>query len=488
MSFPKGFLWGGAVAANQCEGGYLEGGKGLSDADMLKGGNVKEPRKFSPVIEKGAYYPSHQAIDFYHHYKEDIALFGEMGFTTFRLSINWSRIYPNGDDAEPNEEGLKFYDEVFDECRKNHIEPLVTLCHYEIPWAITEKYQGFTNRKTIDLFVKYAVTCFKRYKNKVKYWLTFNEINCGLMPGGGAYNGIGYVSAEDLKNTAQRPVNELQDDPQKRIEALHNEFVASALTVIEGHKINPDFMIGNMIAHMALYPISPKPEDMLLMQKTSDLMNYLCCDVQVRGAYPAFAETYYKSMGADTSFMHNADDEKILKEGVVDMSTFSYYMSNCVSSDEAGNAGGNLMGGVKNPYLKASPWGWQIDPQGLRYTLNDLSDRYPGLPLMVVENGLGMIDKKEADGSVHDDYRINYLRDHVKQMKKAVEEDNVNLIGYTTWGPIDLVSAGTGEMYKRYGFIYVDRNDDGTGDFSRSRKDSFYWYQKCCRSNGENLD
>ncbi len=490
MAFPNGFLWGGAVAANQCEGGYLEGGKGLSDADMLKGGNVSTPRKFSPVIEEGVYYPSHQAIDFYHHFKEDIALFGEMGFKCFRLSINWSRIYPNGDDAEPNEEGLKFYDEVFDECKKNGIEPLVTLSHYEIPWAITTKYHGFADRKVIDLFVKYATTCFRRYKDKVKYWLTFNEINAALMGGGGSYNGVGYVGEEDLANTEQRPVNQLIDDPQKRLEALHNEFVASALTVIEGHKINPDFMIGCMIAHLTSYPATCAPADVLAAQKNDDEFNNICGDVHVRGAYPPFAENYYKSQGVtDTSFMHNPEDEAILKEGVVDMYTFSYYMTMTVSANpDKESTGGNLTFGGKNPYLKASPWGWQIDPEGLRWTLRKLSDRYPGTPLMVVENGLGMIDKREEDGTVHDDYRIDYLRDHIKQMKIAIEEDCVNLIGYTTWGCIDLVSAGTGEMYKRYGFIYVDRNDDGTGDFSRSRKDSFFWYKKVCESNGEDLD
>ena len=490
MGFPKGFLWGGAVAANQCEGGYLDGGKGLSCADMLKGGNVSTPRMFSPEIEEGVYYPSHKAIDFYHHYKEDIALFAEMGWGVFRLSINWSRIFPNGDDEEPNEEGLQFYDNVFDECKKNGIEPLVTLSHYEIPWAITTKYQGFYSRKTIDLFVRYAATCFRRYKDKVKYWLTFNEINAALMPGGGAYNGVGLVLPEDLENKAQRPVNELIDDPQKRLEALHNEFVASALTVIEGHKINPDFMIGCMIAHLTSYPATCHPLDMLAAQREDDHFNNICGDMHVRGAYPPFTKKYYESLGVkDTSFMDNEEDKKILKEGTVDMYTFSYYMSMTVSGTKSEEqTGGNLAFGGKNPYLKATPWGWQIDPEGLRWTLNKLSDRYPGIPLMIVENGMGMIDKVEEDGSVHDDYRIEYLRDHVKVMKQAVEEDGVPLIGYTTWGPIDLVSAGTGEMYKRYGFIYVNRHDDGTGDFSRSRKDSFFWYKKVCESNGEDIE
>lgn len=489
MIFRNDFLWGGAVAANQCEGGYRDGGKGLSDADMLKGGDVKTPRKFSPKLDENAYYPSHQAIDFYHHYKEDIALFGEMGFKCFRLSINWSRIYPNGDDENPNEEGLKFYDDVFAECHRYGIEPLVTLSHYEIPWTITTKYQGFYDRRTINFFVKYATTCFKRYKDVVKYWLTFNEINCALLPGSGSYNGVGFVCQEDLADENQRPVNALHDDSQKRLQALHNELVASALAVKAGHAINPNFMIGSMIAHMTLYPLTPKPEDMLKCQTFEDVMNNLCGDVQVRGEYPAYTKNIYRSWGVqDLSFLDNEEDKKILKEGTVDMYTFSYYMTNCVTADTGSElTAGNLMSGAKNPYLKSSPWGWQIDPMGLRYTLKELAGRYPHVPLMVVENGLGMIDKKEADGTVHDDYRINYLRDHIAEMKKAVEEDGVDLLGYTTWGCIDLVSAGTGEMYKRYGFIYVNRNDDGTGDFSRSKKDSFYWYKKVIASNGEDL-
>ncbi len=486
MAFPKGFLWGGAVAANQCEGAYREGGKGLSTADMLKGGNVKTPRMFSPQLDETAYYPSHEAIDFYHRYREDIALMGEMGFTVFRLSINWSRIYPNGDELEPNEEGLQFYDNVFAECKKHGMEPLVTLCHYEIPWGIVTKYGGFANREVIDLFIRYAKTCFTRYKDVVKYWLTFNEINCALLDG---YSGTGLVDPEELQNNTPRPVRQLKDNPQKRIEALHHEFVASALAVIEGHKINPDFMIGCMAHHTGIYPATCAPEDILAAQRRDDILNNLVGDVHMRGEYPEFAENYYHSIGVeDTSFMHNEADAGILKAGVCDMYTFSYYMSMIISASNAvAETGGNLTSGGKNPYLKASPWGWQIDPEGLRWSLRKLAGRYPRKPLMVVENGLGMVDKREADGSVHDDYRIAYIRDHIVQMKKAIEEDGVHLIGYTTWGPIDLVSAGTGEMYKRYGFIYVDRNDDGTGDFSRSRKDSFYWYQKVCQSNGEEL-
>ncbi len=489
MSFPKGFLWGGAVAANQCEGAYLEDGKGLSVPDMLLGGNVNTPRTFLPVTDPNAFYPSHEAIDFYHHYKEDIALFAEMGWNVFRLSINWGRIYPNGDDEEPNEAGLQFYDNVFDECKKYNIEPLVTICHYEIPWAIVTKYQGFYSRKTIDLFVKYCETIFKRYKNKVKYWLTFNEINTPLMSlSGGMSNmySLGLMEKEDIEATEPIKLSDLKSDTQKKWTALHHEFVASALAVKKGHEINPDFMIGNMICHITLYPLTCNPVDVLQAQYEDNLKNNLCGDVQVRGEYPDYVKAIWKDQGVDPSFILEGDEE-ILKEGKVDMYTFSYYMSNCVTTaKDAEQTAGNMSLGAKNPYLKASDWGWQIDPIGLRWTLNKLAERYPHVPLMVVENGFGAFDKVEEDGSIHDPYRIDYFRAHIDAMGKAID-DGAPLIGYTTWGPIDLVSASTGEYAKRYGFIYVNRHDDGTGDFSRSKKDSFYWYKKVCESNGADL-
>ena len=489
MAFAKNFLWGGAVAANQCEGAYLEGGKGLSVPDMLLGGDVNTPRTFCPKIENGVFYPSHEAIDFYHHYEEDIALFAEMGFKCFRFSINWARIFPNGDDAEPNEEGLKFYENIIDECKKYGIEPLITLNHYEMPFALVKKYRGFSDRRVIDFYVRYVKTCFERYKDKVKYWLTFNEINMTLMePFMGNLYSVGIIQDEDLSRSAPCKFPELTDVPQQRIEALHNQFVASAKAVVEGHKINPDFMIGNMICHVTGYPLTPNPKDMLETQRRDSFGNDLCGDVQVRGAYPYFAKKFYADMGIDTAFMDNEEDKKILKEGTVDFYTFSYYMSNCITVDKnAAQTKGNMMGGAKNPYLKATDWGWQIDPDGLRWTLNKIASRYPDTPIMVVENGMGALDKVEADGKIHDDYRISYFRQHIKAMREATE-DGVPLIGYTTWGPIDLVSASTGQYAKRYGFIYVNRHDDGTGDFSRSRKDSFFWYKKVIANNGEDLD
>lgn len=486
MEFCKNFLWGGALAANQCEGAYLEDGKGLSIADMMLGGDVNTPRTFCPQIQEDAFYPSHEAIDFYHRYKEDIALFAEMGFKALRISINWSRIFPNGDDDTPNEAGLKFYDNLFDECLKYNIEPVVTLCHYEIPWEIAKRYQGFYERKTIDLFVRYAKTCFERYKDKVKYWITFNEINGATLPVG-RYNGVGLIEKEDLLSKTPIPKSKLKDVPQKRWNALHNEFVASAKAVIEGHKINPKFKIGCMICYIPWYPLTCSPQDELIAQDKNLIFNDLCGDVQVKGIYNPVALAKLKQDGIDLSFI-TEEDKEILKLGKVDMYTFSYYMSNCISADSnAQKIKGNLSGGVKNPYLEVTDWGWQTDPLGLKWTLKKLASRYPGVPLMIVENGLGAQDIIAEDGRIHDTYRIDYLREHIKAMKEAIEE-GAPLIGYLSWGCIDIVSMGTGEFYKRYGFIYVDRHDDGTGDFSRHKKDSFEWYKKVIANNGKNLD
>jgi 6-phospho-beta-glucosidase len=471
MKMREGFLWGGATAANQFEGGWKEGGKGPSTADMMTGGTHTTPRRITPELEEGTYYPSHQAIDFYHRYKEDIKMFAEMGFKTFRMSLNWTRIFPNGDDLVPNEEGLKFYDDVFDELLKYNIEPLVTISHYETPYGLTKKHNGWAGREAIDSYLRYCETIFKRYKNKVKYWLTFNEINIMTIPFG-AFMGGGVLT------------DNLENPDQVRFQALHHQFIASARAVKLAREINPEFKMGCMIAYMTLYPLTCNPDDILLAQQRDQIQNMLCGDVQVRGYYPGFALRYFEEKGIKLQL--EQDDEQILKEGCVDFYTFSYYMSNCVSSDpEQMKASGNLMGGVKNPYLKASDWGWQIDPKGLRWTLNHIYDRYQ-IPLMVVENGLGAVDVVEEDGSINDDYRIDYLRDHIIEMEEAVK-DGVELWGYTMWGCIDLVSASTGEMKKRYGFIYVDKDNEGNGTLDRKPKKSFYWYKKVIESNGEDL-
>lgn len=478
--FTNKFLWGGATAANQIEGGYLEGNKGDCISDHLSGGSLTVKRVFTPIIDETKFYPSRVGIDFYHRYKEDIKLFAELGFKIFRLSINWARIYPTGLEEEPNEEGLKFYENIFNECLKYNIEPLVTIHHFDMPYALVEKYQGFSSREVIDLYVKYAETLFTRFKDKVKYWITFNEINFGCIP-------MGSLELLGIYNEDTIDYTEPKDDVNQRYQALHHVFLASAKAVKIGHSINPDFMIGNMIAHVSMYPYTPNPDDMLLVQDTDHIFNDLCGDVQVKGEYPYYIDKYFKDNNINIKVEKN--DAQILKEGTVDYYSFSYYMTNCLSSenqDEAKASEGNLMGGIKNPYLKSSDWGWQVDPKGLRYTLRKLYDRYH-IPLMIVENGLGAVDVKEVDNAVHDKYRIDYMRDHIIEIGKSIDE-GIDVLGYTMWAPIDLVSSSTGEMKKRYGVIYVDRDDEGNGDYSRYKKDSFYWYKKVISSNGANLD
>ncbi|MDR0557626.1 MAG: 6-phospho-beta-glucosidase [Treponema sp.] len=477
MSFPKNFLWGGAIAAHQAEGAYLEDGKGVSTCDVMHGGkrrmaemsDVKAVR--ANLEHPQGYFPEHTAVDFYHHYKEDVALFAEMGFKTFRTSISWARIFPNGDDAEPNEKGLAFYEALFDECLKHGIEPLVTISHWEMAVNLTKKYNGWASRELISLFERYAKTIFERYKNKVKYWLTFNEINMSF-------------------HVPSLGVGALIDDPAQKepvtLRACHNQLVASALAVKACHEMIPGAKIGCMVAAMTAYPYTCRPED--TWEKLSvERRNYALTDVQARGKYPAWFERYAAKKNIDIG--KTTDDEAILRDYTVDFVSFSYYSTSAISTDPAvtGDKGsGNIFGGVKNPHLKSSEWGWQIDPLGLRVTLNFLYDRYQK-PLFIVENGLGAKDVVEADGSINDDYRIEYLREHIKAMKAAIEEDGVELWGYTTWGCIDIISASTGEMSKRYGFIYVDKDDEGNGTLNRSRKKSFFWYKDVIASNGENL-
>lgn len=488
--FPENFLWGGAISANQSEGAYLADGKGLSVPDMLQGGDRYHPRTFSSIIDNKAFYPSHEAIDFYNRYKEDIALFAEMGFKCFRFSINWARIFPNGDEKVPNESGLRFYENVIDECLSYGIEPMVTLSHYEIPFNLVKKYNGFASRKVINYYINYTKTCFERFKTKVKYWITFNEINgpCIVMGHGGLGDlyGLGMVDRSQVNTTEQIALSDLKTDLQETFKGLHHEFIASALAVKIAKEINPKFMIGTMVAQNTMYPLTPNPKDVLLCQKQDDIQNNFCGDVQVRGKYPSFAYRFFQENNIDPNFILE-EDEQILSEGIVDFYSLSYYQTSCVTTDpNAEMTEGNLHGGAVNPYLEKSNWGWQIDPTGLRYTLNKLHGRYPNTPLMIVENGLGALDEMKSDGTIDDDYRIDYFRVHIESMAQAIR-DGVPLMGFTTWGPIDLVSAGTGQYAKRYGFIYVERYDDRTGNFARRKKKSFGWYKEVIASNGTNL-
>ncbi len=475
IKMPEGFLWGGATAANQCEGGWQEGGRGLASVDVVPFGKDRFPVALGKMkmfeCDDEHFYPSHEAIDMFHHYKEDIKLFGEMGFKCYRLSIAWTRIFPNGDDVEPSEEGLKFYDDLFDECHKYGIEPLVTMVHFDAPMNLVKKFGSWRDRQMVDCFEKYARTILTRYKDKVKYWLTFNEINMMLhMPfmGAGLYIG--------------------EDDSQKdqiTYSAAHHELIASAIAVKLCHEIIPDAKIGCMLAAGYEYPYSCRPTDG--WKAMCDARNnFFFIDVQSRGYYPAYGLKKIEKLGIKLPILEG--DEKILAEGTVDFISFSYYCTRVGAGpdSDAPVAEGNAFMGVKNPHLKASDWGWAIDPLGLRITMNELYDRYQK-PLFIVENGIGTNDTVEDDGTVNDDDRIEYMAAHILEMEKAVSEDGVPLMGYTMWGPIDLVSASTGEMKKRYGFIRVNKDNDGNGDLSRSKKKSFTWYKNVIASNGVEL-
>lgn len=460
-TFPNDFLWGGAIAANQVEGAYLEDGKGLSTSDVQPKG------VFGDVVERvaGDSGLKDVAIDFYHRYPEDIALFAEMGFSCLRISIAWTRIFPNGDETTPNEAGLAFYDKLFDEMISKGMTPLVTLSHYEMPWGLVKGYGGWGNRQTITFFERYARTVFERYKHKVKLWLTFNEINMSLHA---PMTGVGLPEKSSKAEIFQ---------------AIHHQLVASALAVSACHDIIPDAKIGNMILGGLMYPLSCKPEDVLETLQQNRTWQFFG-DVQCRGEYPGYMRRFFRENGINLDI---TDADRDALRTTIDFISFSYYMTGCVTTDEALNqqARGNILSMVPNPHLASSEWGWQIDPVGLRTLLNVMWDRWQK-PLFIVENGLGAKDKPEADGSINDDYRISYLNDHLVQVREAID-DGVEVMGYTSWGPIDLVSASKAEISKRYGFIYVDRDDAGNGTLARSRKKSFWWYKEVIGSNGASL-
>lgn len=471
------FLWGGAEAAHQVEGAYKVDGKGLSIADVLTSGTAKSPRLITDGILPNKYYPNHEAIDFYHRYESDVKLMAEMGFKCFRTSIAWTRIFPNGDDEIPNEQGLRFYDRLFDLLNSNGIKPVVTLSHFEMPLHLVNEYGGWRSRKLIDLFVRFATICFKRYHSKVEYWLTFNEINNQSLTENPLFaytnSGIKFKPNENREQVVYQ--------------ASHYEFVASAMAVQVAHQIDASLKVGCMVAASPFYPNKPMPDDILKAQ-WMNRRQYFYSDVQCRGFYPEYIKKYWDREGISLDITQ--DDLSELKAGTVDYIGFSYYLSSTVSSEDSvervgsGNAAG--VDTVENPYLTRSEWGWQIDPKGLRYYINEMTDRY-SLPLFIVENGLGARDTIDVDGKIHDKYRIDYLQSHIKQMEIAIEQDGANIIGYTVWGCIDPVSFTTGQMSKRYGMIYVDLDDAGHGSLNRMKKDSFFWYKQVIQNNGVSL-
>ncbi len=475
MTFPKGFLWGGATAANQLEGAYLTDGKGLSVADMMPGGKARmatlASEQFNWDVIEGATYPNHEGIDFYHTFKEDIALFAEMGFKCYRFSIAWSRIFPKGDELEPNEAGLAFYDQVIAECVRHNIEPVITISHYELPLYLATEYGGWQNRKLVDFYERYAKVVLTRYHKDVKYWMTFNEINGALHFPALSMGMVPSTGSTNYTNVFQ---------------AWHHQFVASAKATKIAHELDESLQVGCMIIYATTYSYDSNPVNQLAAQEANQEFNYFCADVHARGVYPEFTARMHKKYGVQALEIEPGDLE-IMHQHPVDYIGFSYYMSTVadVTGASTGTSGGNLLGGVKNPFLEASDWGWEIDPIGLRIALNDLSNRYH-LPLFIVENGLGAVDTVAADGTIQDDYRIDYLRQHIEQMALGIQ-DGAHLIGYTPWGCIDLISASTGEMSKRYGFIYVDRDDQGNGTNERRKKQSFAWYQHVIATNGAEL-
>lgn len=470
MSFPKNFLWGGAVAANQLEGAYLEDDKQLNVTDVMVG-IISNPdlkydektNKWIPDFKEDKVYLSHDGIDFYHRYKEDLAYMAQMGFKAFRTSISWSRIFPNGDEEKPNEQGLKFYDELIDEILKDGMEPVITMSHYDLPITLVTKYGGFANRKVIDFFVRYAEILLQRYKGKVKYWIIFNQVN--LLPT------VQFGSLGIYEDQAEN-MEELM------YQAVHNQFIAQAKVVQIARTIDSTIKMGTMVADGTMYPATCKPEDVVLTLK-KNRMQYFFTDVQLRGTYPKYALRYFLENNINIVFEEG--DEKLLKENTMDYMAISYYYSKIVDSTK------NSMKpfeGEQNPYLKPTLWEWRADPLGFYNSLSQYWDRYE-IPILIAENGLGAIDKVE-NGKIHDDYRIEYLREHIQQLKECIK-DGVEILGYLSWGPIDIVSSSSSEMSKRYGYIYVDIDDLGKGTKKRLKKDSFYWYKEVISSNGESL-
>ena len=459
------FFFGGSIASHQCEGAYDEDGKGLGIMDLVTVGSVSEPRQFHDSLQDGIYYPSHTAIDFYHTYKEDIALFKEAGFTALRISVDWSRIFPNGDDAQPNQAGIEHYRDVIRELRRNDIEPIVTLFHFELPFNIVKTYGSWQNPKTVELYLRYAKTMFEAYRDEVTYWATFNEMN--------------HLDSDMELNDFFTYMNtglcysKVENASQVMVRCSYNMTLASVKAVKLAHEINPNFKVGCVFGLTPVYAYSANPEDSIKAFQTMD-RDWYQIDAMTKGAFPEYKLEAYRRRGVDITI--SEEDAAAFHEGKIDFIGVNYYASAVETALPQDDIKNNFFGGLNNPYLKTSDWGWTIDPIGLRYLLMMLDRRY-NLPMIITENGLGAYDSLEEDGSIHDPYRISYLDSHLKQIQTAIKEDKVNCFGYLMWGPIDLVSATTGEMKKRYGFIYVDRNDDGSGSNRRYRKDSFFWIQ-----------
>ena len=463
--FKDGFLWGGAVAANQLEGAYLEDGKQMSTAD------IKARGFFGGIRRDADYYPTHKGIDFYYTYKEDLKLMADANFNIFRTSINWTRIYPTGEEETPNEAGIKFYRSMFEECRRLGMKVMITISHYETPLAMRDKYGSWANRVYIDLYMKFVRTIVTEFKGLVSYWLTFNEI------GNAAVKPICWDAAAIYPDSDQLL--------QEMYQAAHHQFVASALATKFIHETDTNALVGAMIAYKTVYPYTCNPADVIAAEEEKR-KEFFFSDVQARGYYPSYIWKFFEEN--NLNIVMEEGDEDIIKSYPIDFISFSYYRSRVISAESMEPAeviNTNSLEGVVNPYLRKTGWGWSVDPDGLRLALQELYDRYQ-LPLFVAENGLGAIDEVDEDGSITDDYRIDYLEKHMKAMKTAIQH-GVDLFGYTMWGPIDIVSNGTGQMSKRYGIIYVDLDDDGNGTGKRIKKKSYHFYSNVIKTNGKEL-
>jgi len=464
--FPKDFLWGASTSAYQVEGASLTHGKGPSWQD------VKEIPEGTSGLEVCA--------DHYHHYKEDVALMAEMGFKVYRFSISWSRLLPEGT-GRINQEGIDFYNNLIDECLKYDIIPLVTMFHFDMPAALDER-GSWSNPDSVDWFVEFATLMYKSYGDRVKYWLTINEQNMLTLVG-------------PVIGTLHIPegcTNEIKEIYQQN----HHMLVAQAKAMVLCHEMVEDGKIGPAPNISLVYPASCKPEDVIASQNSNAIQSWLYLDMSVHGVYNNLVWAYLEEHDATPTFAPG--DEEALKNGNPDFIGFNYYNTSTVedyslldtevksTKTDQQNRGGvqGFYKSFRNPNLGTTEFGWEIDPVGFRATVREIYSRYR-LPLIVTENGLGAYDTLTEDGKVHDPYRIEYLRKHIEQVQLAIT-DGVEMMGYCPWSAIDLISTHEGAV-KRYGFIYVDREEFDLKSLDRYRKDSFFWYKDVIASNGQNL-
>ncbi|KAB2331085.1 glycoside hydrolase family 1 protein [Bacillus mesophilum] len=471
--FPKDFLWGAASAAYQVEGAWDKDGKGPSVWDVF-------------VRNEGVTYKGTNgdvAVDHYNRYKEDVALMAEQGLKTYRFSIAWSRIYPTGN-GEVNEKGLQFYDDLIDELLKYNIEPMITLYHWDIPQSLMDQYGGWESRQVIEDFNEYAITLYKRYGDRVKYWISLNEQNYFIS--------YGYETA--LHPPAVK-------DRKRMYAANHIANLANAKVIQSFRKYVPDGKIGPSFAYKPYYPVDSNPQNILAFENSEDLNNYYWMDMYAWGRYPVTAWKFLEENGLAPEIEEG--DFELLASAKPDFMGVNYYRTTTVEENPkdggvdigvknvTGKKGSTKHSGMpgmfkttNNPHVESTNWDWDIDPQGLRIGLRRIATRYQ-LPVLITENGLGEFDALEEGDVVNDDYRIDYLKSHIQAIQDAMS-DGVEVLGYCAWSFTDLLSWLNGYQ-KRYGFVYVNREEDDEKDLRRIKKKSYHWYKEVIAENGENL-